>query len=75
LQQFPLRALEALWHEKYHILEDVTGVATEGGWPEGLVDCVAIQDIALLIQSGVFRLEDISIAGVPLIKKSHKAKN
>jgi hypothetical protein len=68
LKLMPLRALETLFHECVHIQEDVLGVGAEGGWPEGLIDALAIQQVNMLIQSGFIDLERISIAGVSLAK-------
>jgi hypothetical protein len=68
LKLMKLRSLETLFHECMHVLEDVLGVGAEGGWPEGLIDALAIQQVNMLIQSGFIDLERISIAGVSLAK-------
>lgn len=68
LKLMPLRALETLFHEIQHLLEDYCGASAEGGWAEGLVDALAIGNVSMLIQSGFIQLDRLSIAGVPLVK-------
>jgi hypothetical protein len=69
LRLMPLRALETLFHELTHILEDVCGLGAEGGWPEGLIDALGIQQVNILVQSGFIDKNRISLAGVPLAKQ------
>jgi len=74
LKLMPLRALETLWHEACHVIEDAVGVGAEGGWPEAFVDAIAVQIVNILVQSGFIDLAKISIAGVRLFARQDSDK-